>query len=87
MPEDDKQEIIKLIEAGKAFDKKWNIFKIASVFISVLCACFYLGSQVGEWREWRIGIDTRMTNLEQSRQKEKNDARAEYNRKIIVKNP
>ncbi len=57
MSDIEKLEIAELIQKGKAFDKKWNLYKIGSGMLTILWATLYLGSQIGDWREWRRRTD------------------------------
>lgn len=84
----DGLEIAKLIEKGKAFDRKWNIYKIFSGVVSVLVATLYLGAQFGDWREWRRTTTQDVTEIKEWRQSFQADAnshRNAYNNSIKIK--
>jgi len=88
MSEQDKRELAELMQRGRAFDKKWNVYKIITVIVTVLGSTMYLGSQVGDWREWRRHTDSDLTEIKQWKQNTQtaaNNQRAAYNRSIKIK--
>ena len=95
MSDEEKSEIIQIIDAGKKLDRKFNFVKIAialgSLF-SFLCtfvwAVFYLGSIKGDWYNWRSDVDkdrTEFRNHLNDNQAEQNRKRAAYNQSINPK--
>ncbi len=89
MSDHEKSEILQLIEAGKAVDRKWNILKIMAYLIPCLTGLVMIGVDIGNWQAWKVSTERRVTSIEgavQSLQNVRNEKRAEYNKSIVVKN-
>ena len=95
MSDEEKSEIIQIIDAGKKLDRRFNIVKIVialSGLFGGLCtfiwAVFFLGSIKGDWYQWRAikdRNDQRFENYIDNNQAEQNRKRAAYNQSITPK--
>lgn len=88
MSDQEKHEILTLIEAGKALDKRWNIYKILTVILAFTTTIIFIGIDIGNWQAWKSATERRVTNLEafkETVQNAKNEQRAAYNSSIKIK--
>ena len=89
MSDQEKSEILKFIEAGKAVDRKWNIYKIITAIACTFITIFGAGAWFGDWRTWRVDVDKDRSEFWQymrSGQSVKNEVQAQHNKSVVFKN-
>ena len=57
-------EIAELIKSAEAVNKKWSIYKITAWVVGCICLIISFGIQVGDWKQWRVNTDGRISRLE-----------------------